>query len=115
MTEPWLSDAGMGLVGGLLGTAIGVFGGGIGAYVGNMAPQGKKKRRILSLYGSVMFVGFILLSIGIWAWIVGQPYPVCGLFSDLGGSVLLLFGSGLPLLLMMYRVAEERKMAASDL
>ena len=70
--EPYFS----GLVGGILGSSIGVLGGVWGTMAGAYSKKGKHKRLVLSLAILLIVFGVISLCTGVYALILRQPYHV---------------------------------------
>lgn len=112
MTEAWFDGATAGLVGGSIGTAIGVWGGAVGTLSSWLVPKCRGRRLLFGLLGFAVAAGLALLITGLVALVAGQPYHVRHPF-DFAGVMLAGFG-GYGWWLTRYRVAEERRMALGD-
>lgn len=109
--EPWFSLH----FSWLPGTALGCMAGLLGGLAGWLAPRGKAKNFILGGMWALFIASIVLLTAGITALIMGQPYAVwygLGLAGVIGTLVL---GFNLPTVTKVYRQAELRRMEASDL
>jgi hypothetical protein len=112
MNEPWFDGNQWAR---LLGTLLGVFGGLLGSLAGTLAPRGKAKTLVLGAFGLTIAICTLFLIAGVVAIATGQPYGVgFGLLLPglIGPAVL---GSLLPVVILPYREAEQRKMEAHDL
>lgn len=111
--EPWFTN--VGLVGAIVGSAVGVLGGGVyGPLVGSLAPLGKARGFVYAYHWMLVIVGLCLLVVGVVAMVTGQPFPIVAV---LGGPGLLLLTILLPLtpvLNMRYRQAEQRRLEAEE-
>jgi hypothetical protein len=111
--DPWFVNPG--LVGALLGSAVGVLGGGVyGPLVGTLAPQGKGRRLVFAYHWALVLAGCGLLVAGLTALAAGQPIHV---WAVLGGPGLLLAAILLPLtpvLRARYRQADQRRLEAEE-
>ncbi len=110
-SEWWSQSFGVHL-GAYGGAGLGVLGGALGAAMGVLAPKGKGKTFILSTMGLLIATSVVLLLTGIIALIIGQPYHVWygPMLIGFIGSVVL--GSLFPVVVIRYRQAEARKMDA---
>lgn len=112
MHEPWF-DANQ--YAWIPGTVLGVVGGVLGSAIGVLAPQGKCRGLVMGLIGVVMAAGVLLLIAGVAALLLKQPYGVWyGLLLP-GLMIPLLLGFLLPVVRRRYQEAELRKSAARDL
>jgi len=108
---PWFANTGM--VGGLLGAAVGVLAGGIyGPLVGVLMPRGKAKSFVLVYHWLLVTLGIGLLVAGLIALIQGQPYGVWYAFALPGGLLTLLMLFFTPMVHRGYRQAEYRRVDA---
>jgi len=112
MTEPWFDGN---LFGGIFGSVWGVVGGALGALTGILAPRGRARRIVLSLWWLMLSMSFLLLVVGLCALYVGQPRDVWYGFLLPGGLGIVLYGSLLPVVKKAYREAEQRRMISRDL
>jgi len=111
-TTPWITNPG--LVGGLLGSAVGIFGATYGTIVGIMAPRGKGRTFVFALHWTGVLIGLILIGLSVTAFLSGQPY---GVWYGLGLPGLILAIVLLPLtgvLRQHYRQAEQRRLDAES-
>lgn len=91
------------------GTVLGVWGGLFGALIGVLAPSGKGKALVLTLWGLTMAIGAAFLVLGIVAFLQNQPYGIWYGFGLAGILVLGVMGSLFPVILTRYRQAAARK------
>lgn len=101
-----------GLVGGLLGAGVGIWGGLIGTIGGVCAPRGKAKSLMISLFAIQIAAGLILIALGIGAFMVGAPWMSGYVFLLPGGLAALLGVMLFPVILARYRQAELRRIDA---
>ncbi len=111
----WFSASTTGKIGGILGSGCGIFGAIIGCLGGFLVPRGKGRRLVLGLLRGGAVVGILLLSLGIVALILGQPYHVWYSFALTGGIMLLVFLPLLPIINKEYAKVELRKMQVLDM
>ena len=111
MNEPWFSPQYAWIPGTVLGVLCGVW----GSLLGVFGSRGKCKTLIYSLYSVLMICGTASLLLGIAAFFMKQPYGVWyGL--GLGGLIVVIVGGCNGFTMRnVYRAAEERKIAATDL
>lgn len=113
MNEPWISNTG--ITGGILGSAIGILGAVFGTLAGICVPKGKAKRLVMGVGIFAVILSLILLTIGIVAYLSGQPHDVWYLFGYTGLLCTVSFGVILPVILKQYRKSELRKSMSEDL
>ena len=107
----WWSERTAGLLGAILGSAIGLAGAALGMFAG----RGRARRVVLAALGGMVVLGALLLGIAGAALITGQPshvwYPAL-----LGGAIPFVLGVALlrPLR-RRYAEIELRRMRALDL
>jgi hypothetical protein len=106
----WWSDRTAGLVGGIGGSLVGVF----GAVLGSLASRGHARRFVLVTMVALVSVGVCLLVTGVVALALSQPYAVTGTL--LIGGALLIAPTGLAAraIRAAYARAELRRMRALD-
>ena len=110
---PWFDNPGM--VGGLLGAGVGVFGGGIyGPLAGILAPRGKARGLVLGYHFFLLAMGIVLLGVALYAMFTGQPYAVWYSLALPGFLLTLLFSIFTPVILGRYRVADHRRLNAEE-
>ena len=112
MSDPWFNEN---LFGGILGSVFGVSAGLWGALAGALAPRGRARGLVIGGAWAFLLASMVLLVLGLVALVSGQPYGVWYGLTLAGGIGLIVFGVNLPNLYRVYRAAEERKLAASDL
>ena len=104
-----------GILGGILGGTLGILGAITGTLAGWFVPRGKAKKLVLGIMIFSIALSFILLVIGIIAYLFGQPYGVWYGFGWSGLLGTIMFGILYPVLRNEYRKAELRKSMAEDL
>lgn len=114
--DPWFTEQTAGIVGGIMGSAIGVIWGGIaGPLTAALAPQGKGKGLVLGLWASGFVVGLGLLATGGVALFNDQPWYVTYAFGGAGLVLATLTGALFPVIAKRYRQAEQRALAAEEI
>jgi hypothetical protein len=99
-----IGGSGLGMLGGLLGTLVGV-----------CAPRGVGRQAIVAFHVGLLVFGAALLAAGLTALAVGQPYHVWYPLVLGGGLMTPLLGVLLPVVRGAYRQAERRKLEAEVL
>ena len=112
MTPPWFDPNAWAW---LPGTAFGCLAGLWGACAGTLAPRGKARGFVLGFGVLLMVAAAIFLVAAIVAYFVGQPYGIWFGLGLPGLQGVVLLPALFPLVLLRYRQAEERRMAARDL
>ncbi len=111
MNEPWISN--IWLVGGILGSIMGFLGALFGS-LGGLVNKGKAKKLVLGYGIFGIILSFIILVIGVVAYLFGQPGVWwCFGFPGILGAVVftpIFFGFRYE-----YRKAELRKSMSEDL
>jgi hypothetical protein len=110
VSEPWFDPVWFGvlfgsIVGGLGGTLIGV----MGALAGWLAPQGKGRTLLLGGFGLAAVLGVVMVVVGLFALIVGQPYAIWYPITLCGAIYAIVCGSLFPVLRNRYTQAEQRR------
>ena len=108
--QPWFED--WGLVGTLLGVGVGLLGGVYGTVVGICPPRGKAKGLVYGLHWFSLFLGLAVLTAGVTALIRGQPYGVWYPLLFSGAIVTFLIIIFTPLIKLRYKQAEHRHLSA---
>jgi len=111
MSDPWFDPR---LVY-VFGPAVGVLGGVLGPMVGVLAPRGKAKRLVLGTWTLVLAGCAAMLVAAVVGFVSGQPRIIWYSLGLAGGVGTVVFGSLTPVVLLRYRQAEARRMAAGDL
>jgi hypothetical protein len=109
-TNAWWTDPQGGWIGGLLGAGIGA----VGALVGTLAGLGRRRSLVLLVVKLTLTGSGLLLLVGIYAVVIGQPYGVFYPLLLTGGIGLVVFASNYPGLINRYRQLELRQMQAQD-
>lgn len=106
----WWSPREAGRIGAILGCALGL----AGALIGVLAhrPRGSVIAQILT--GACLLAGGAMLSIGVVAWFLGQPYAVYYPLLIVGLVAVLILGSLAPMIRRLAREHELRRMQALD-
>jgi ABC-type dipeptide/oligopeptide/nickel transport system permease subunit len=103
------------LIGSIGGSAVGVFGGTLGAMAGVFSRKGKFKKFILTSMIILMILGVISLCAGVIALMSGQPYHVWYPFTILGVILPVVEIPGYIAVKKGYAQAELKKMSVDDL
>lgn len=111
MNEPWFPPQ----YAWILGAGVGVMGGVLGTLMGVCGPAGKAKSLVFGLYWGSLLISVACLLTGIAALIAGQPYGVWYGLTLAGFIGSLVLGLNYFTLVNVYRQAEQRKMAAQNL
>ena len=112
---PWWTGYEGNLFGAIGGSLIGVVGGTLGALAGVLAPRGKGRGFILGSFAALILLGVVLLAVGLFAVVAGQPYYVWYPLVLCGGILTLVLSCTLPGIRARYRQAEARRMDAEAL
>lgn len=116
LADVWWSGQSAGMVGGILGAGIGVFGGFIGSLVGILAPRGVGRSFVLGSLFLMVLVGLGSLGTGLFALLLAaQPWHVWYPMALIGGISLLVSGCLIPVVIRIYRQAEQRQLEANAL
>lgn len=107
----WWSDRTGGLVGGLGGAFLGVF---LGGCLGPLIASGKARGFVMASYLAVGVLCVGLLSLGVVAWTIGQPYGVYYPLLLLGGLGAVLSAVGFRQARHKYHDSELRRMTSLD-
>lgn len=114
MTEPWFDDQTAGLVGGGIGSLVGVWGAVVGCLAGWLIPRSRGRRVIFGLLSLGVAAGAVGLAAGITAAADGQPRHV---WYAVGFPGFMLLQLAVPFVFVArgrYRRVEEQRMAAQD-
>ena len=112
---PWWNAQDGSLYGAIGGSALGVFAGTLGAFAGYLAPRGKAKRLVYSLFLLIIAAGIGALGVGVFALATGQPGYVWYPLLLAGGIAVLVMAPVLPAVRARYLQAELRRLDAEAL
>ncbi len=116
MAEPWFDPNEFGTWFGAIGGGVGgTLAGLLGAAIGTLLPMGKGRGFILAAMALFLILGIVMLGVGVYALIEGQPYGIWYGLVLLGGMFTFLFGVGLPMVRAGYQMVEQRKLDAEAL
>ena len=113
--EPWFDEQTAGIVGGILGIVIGIWG---GCVVGGMSAfyvNKGLKNLAYCLYGFTFFCGIVLVLIGCFALLAGQPSYVGFPFLLCGAITTGVVGAVIPVIRKRFADREKQIMAIEDL
>lgn len=111
----WFEPHTSNLVGGLLGSFLGVCGGVWGISAGVFARKGKHKKAVLTFAVMLIILGAVSLCTGIAALIARQPYHVWYPFVLIGIVLTAVLTPNYLNVRKMYTRAELHRMAADNL
>ncbi|MGQ0634741.1 MAG: hypothetical protein ACT4QC_09030 [Planctomycetaceae bacterium] len=109
-SSAWWDERQAGRVGGLAGTLIGC----VGALIGALAGFRRARPVVVALCVATIVGGAGLLTAGVLALALGQPWPVYYPLLLLGAISSIVPGTLLPVILRRYRTDEFRRIAALD-
>lgn len=112
---PWWSEHAAAWIGGGAGGGLGMIAGLYGAMCGMLAPRGLCRTLVLSIHVTVLALGVVSLIVGASALLAGQPYHVWYPLGLIGMVMAFVMGGLLPVVLIRYRQAEARKLAAAEI
>lgn len=116
MAEPWFEVVSFGAyAGGLGGGVLGSLAGLMGALTGILAPRGKGQAFLVGGWVVFAVIGLASLVTGIVALVSGQPWVIWYPFVLVGAivgplSIMAVFRTR-----AVFRMAEERKLAAAEI
>jgi hypothetical protein len=111
----WFDGATAGIIGGIVGTACGIYGAALGSLAGFLIPRGRGRKFLLGMIVCTNIIGITSILIGISALLLGQPYHVWYGFVLLGGIFVFVFFPFFFVIPNAYRQAELRRMQALDM
>ncbi len=111
----WWTPQQAGLIGGLLGTLVGLVGAGLGVACALLVPRGRARPLILGSLLLMTLLGLASLGVGLFALASSQPYAVWYPLILLGILSTSLFGALTPVVLGRYRAAELRRLHSEEL
>ena len=109
-TGAWWTPRHAGLLGGGMGSLVGL----LGALVGVLTGAGRARRLVLAAMSGAIAVGAALLIGGITAIGFGQPWYVAFPMLLSGGIAALVMGTMLPVVRKRFEGLDRRRMAAMD-
>lgn len=112
--EIWFSESTSNIVGAIMGSGFGVLLGLLGAFAGIYGSKGKLKRLILSSAIILLFIGAIILLIGLIALLSKQPYHVWYPFVLVGGIVVFVQLPSYSFIRKRFLQIELKKMEIKD-
>jgi hypothetical protein len=110
--EPWFEN--QALAGALLGGGFGIFGGVYGSLLGLLAPRGRARGLMVAVHWTALSLGVLLLVAGVTALVSDQPYGVWYALLLPGAIVTVVMGCLTPVLHIVYRQAEHRRLEAEE-
>lgn len=110
--QPWFTN--YGLAGALLGGGIGMLGAFFGCAFGVLGPRGRARALVVGTNWVGLVAGVALLAAGVTALAGGQPYGVWYPLLLSGGLLGLLMGTMVPVVRLVYRQAEHRRLEAEE-
>ena len=113
MSEPWFDPNTFGaLFGSIAGGVGGSLMGGWGGLAGWLAPKGRARGLIYGMWGAFMVLGAAMLTFGLYALAVGQPYGIWYGPTLTGGLSLFLMSVLFPVVRKRYAEADARRIEA---
>ncbi|TAJ11691.1 MAG: hypothetical protein EPO68_14305 [Planctomycetota bacterium] len=113
--EPWWDERTSSLLGACLGSGVGILGALLGTVGSYCANRGKARGAVLGTQLCLSILGFVVLCVGVTAWILGQPFHVGYPLALVGFILALVMGVLYPMMRLRFREAEQRKLAAAEL
>ncbi len=110
---PWYLNAG--LMGGLTGTFIGLWGAALGTVGGICAPRGTHRGLVMALAWGLPLFGVVMLLAGAAVYLAGHPWMSATAYLMVGFVSLVVGGPMIPVMRAAYAAAERRRMQAGDL
>lgn len=112
---PWWSDRASGMIGGIAGSAIGVWGAMFGITAGFMVPKGKGRTAVRILMYPMLVLAIAALVVAVVALTRDQPRSVWYPPLLLGGIVLIQLAWLIPAMELTLRKVEKQKLEAEEL
>jgi len=111
--QQWFDENTAGAVGGIMGAVLGGgFGGIVGGVGGTLAAMGKAKAFVIGMFITAIGISLIIVFVGLYALINGQPWHVWFAFLLPGMITSIIMGGLLPVVQKRYCQAEQRKLDA---
>lgn len=114
-TTPWWTNRTGGMIGGIAGSAIGVWGAMFGIAAGIMVPKGKGRTAVRILMYPMLVLAIATLVVAVVALAKDQPRSVWYPLMLLGGIVVLQLAWMIPFLEVTLRKVERKKLEAEEL
>lgn len=112
---PWWSAQDSGMIGGIAGAAVGLWGAIFGITAGVLVPKGKGRTAVrIMMYPMVVFA-LAAVGVSIFALVKDQPRSVWYPLMLLGGIVLIQLARLIPCLELTLRKVERKKLEAEEL
>jgi hypothetical protein len=112
---PWWSARDSGMIGGIAGAAVGLWGAVFGITAGTMVPKGKGRTAVRILMYPMAVFALVALGVSIFALVKDQPRNVWYPLMLLGGIVLIQLAWLIPCLELTLRKVERKKLEAEEL
>lgn len=104
-----------GMLGGIAGSAIGIFSGVWGGLAAYLIGRGRARGFVLGVTAAGAVAGAIMLSAGVAAWMLGARWEIYYSAMLMGVIVTPVYGAMYASFYARYRQAEQRRMLAMDL
>lgn len=114
MSVPWFDEPTAGLVGGVIGSLVGLWGAAVGTLSSLLIPRCRGRGWLMGLLRGGLVAGGLLVAVGFAALMAGQPGYVGFVFGLSGVMLGGLAAAFLPVLGRRYRLAEEQRMDRQD-
>lgn len=113
--EPWWSARDSGMIGGIAGAGVGLWGAAIGIAAGILIPKGKGRTIVRTLMYPMIVLALATVITAIVALVKDQPRHVWYPLMLLGGIVLIQLAWLAPMLELRMRAVERQKLEAEEL
>ena len=114
-TLEWFDKRTANTIGAIMGVSAGLYGGLFGCLAGFLVPRGKGRKLVFGMLVFIIVFGGFLLSIGLLALLLGQPFHVWFWFAFAGGLALIIFPPQFFVIKKGFEQFEQRKMQALDM
>ena len=114
-SNEWFNGSTAGWIGGLAGSAVGIYGALFGCLAGFLVPRGKGRSLLIAMVALGFAVGIASLLVGIFAVFSGQPYHVWYGFTLIGGLLVFILPVAFSTIGKQYDQFEQRRMQALDM
>lgn len=113
--DVWFDERTAGMIGGILGAAIGIWAGTVVGGLSWLYVRKGWKTLACCLYMVTIAAGIVLVGIGLTGLLMDQPFHVWWPFLLCGGITSIVMGSLFPVILRRFKEREQQIMAAHDL